>query len=73
MSLEIVGIHTEFRHRADVVTLKRPIVHTTAEPNGKGFNSEAYDTVLRSRRRLKLFGRVTLIPLPSRIEPLRHF
>lgn len=73
MSLEIVGIHTEFRHKAKVITLKRPIVHTTAEPNGKGFSSEAYDKVLRSRRRLRLFGRVTPIPLPSRIEPVRHF
>lgn len=73
MSLEIFGIYTEFRPEAEVITLKRPIVHTTTEPSGNGFSSVAYDKVLRSRRRLRLFGIVTPIHLPSKKEPFRHF
>lgn len=73
MTGEILGIYTESMLQGKVVLLRKPIVRTTTISYGMGFTTEVFNTVLRTRRRLKLFGRVTSIPLPSKKEPFRYF
>lgn len=71
MSREILGIYTQPRKEAKVVSLRLPVVYTFVESHGWGFTTEAFDKAFKRERRLMLFG-LPVLPLPSKKEAFRY-